>query len=312
MAYSHIRAKESSEGGASLDDFLGPASERYLASRFRHVSRSFIGSVSPSGRHQLDVKGRALLAYPEAWTVKTGVQPIPHLSSIDAVVLTEALCSNIAEKTAGSSAAPPRMRSISLRAGTSADVELETVPVTGTLSAAGSATKTEARLTIGGMRVVAHLDHLPVATHTDVEKVDPFSVALTVDCATERVWNSRLVSMDVDRGIAFAHEVALDDDGPGWIDVTILDLLRLSAQQAQALIYCSDELDRASANGIWMRNAHFDLGHGEPAAEPVRLAVSIARTQRIDRGSARWNVFDVVAHGTGGLRASASLAYRSR
>ncbi|QCR39929.1 hypothetical protein C1N74_05490 [Microbacterium sp. SGAir0570] len=308
MAYSHRSAAISGAVGASLDDLLGPASERYLASRFRHVARAFTGSATRSGDQQLALEGRAALEYPETWTVKTGRSPAPHFSSIDAIVLTAALCSHPAPIDGSSSPTPPGLRSVSLRAGTTADVELESVPVSGTLGALGSTAGVEARLTLGAMRTVAHLDRPPALIQATPSDGSPLSVELAADCAVEHVWKSRLTRIEAGRSVEFQHEIA-SDCPPARRVVTVLDLLRLSAQQAQALIYCSDGLDRASANSIWMRSASFDVGERRQLHGPLFLEVSIARTQRIDRASVRWNVFDVVARGTGGLQAAASLAY---
>ncbi len=309
MAYSNRSAAISEAIGASLDDLLGPASERYLASRFRRVARAFVGSATRSSDRQIAVEGHAALKYPGTWTVKTGKSPAPHFSSIDAIVLTAALCSHPAGIDDRSSPVSARLRNISLRAGTAADVELESIPVSGTLDAQASTAGFEARLTLGGMRTVAQLDHPPALAHATPPDGSALSVELAADCTTENAWNSRLTRIEVGRSVEFQHEIAAADHSPSRRVVTVLDLLRLSAQQAQALIYCSDGLDRASANSIWMRSASFDAGERRQLRGPLLLEVGIARTQRIDRGSVRWNVFDVVARGTGGLQASASLAY---
>ncbi|MGZ0067591.1 AvrD family protein [Microbacterium arborescens] len=309
MTYSNRAHASAKAIGASLDDLLGPASERYLATRFRDVARTFVGSATPSSERRITLDGRAALRYPDAWTVKRSSRPAPHFSSIDAVVLVETVCAHFAERDEDSSASPPRLRSISLRAGTSADVELEGIPVAGTLDAPPSRTGMDARLTLGAMRAVAQLDHPPAFPHETPAEGAPLPLELAADGAGEHVWRSHLIRMDIGRSIEFRHEIVSTGDPAARRAVTVLDLLRLSAQQAQALIYFSDGLDRASANSIWMRSASFDVGEREPLNGPLLLEVSITRTQRIDRASVRWNVFDVVAQGTGDLRASASLAY---
>ena len=78
---------------SGYDEPLGPRTGRYFGDGYQKVGHDF-GDVAISRSNQPGAKHSAVasLAYPSSWSTKSSRELVPHVSSIDTVVLATTLC----------------------------------------------------------------------------------------------------------------------------------------------------------------------------------------------------------------------------
>lgn len=303
----------------TFDDVLGQSGDRYLSDGYRRVVRQYQCTVTAEeSAGRLRVSGAASLSYPTDWSTRQSqtAAPPPHFSSVDAALLTERIAAGIVAGTAPSAHASVALTRISLHAGTRAGTVLTDIPVEGEITGVGSNDSPAMTTRFGDMKVTATVNvregcggH-PVSPAPQPVVHDPMPIAGSVESsALGPRWTSRVQRIsDTGHRIEAVHSPSSSEDMPPALSV--VDLLRLSAQQAQILIYRRDGLERDSANLLWMRQAHFAIG--EPRRQrsaQFALQLDIVRDRTLARGGALWRLFDVVATDGDGVEASASLAY---
>lgn len=306
--------------GKTFDDMLGHASNRYLADSYRRVERHYHCTVvSFDAGTRLQIVGTASLSYPPDWSIgRSGAVSPPHFSSVDAVLLTERIVARALLETRPSSGVSVTLRHVRLHAGARAGTHLEDVAVECEITAPDAETPPVVTARLGNMRVTAtvHLrrshDGAP-AHHPPSSSVtrNPVIVAGEVESSDlGSRWVSRLERISEDGHRIDAVHSLIPTNGMSPATLSVLDLLRLSAQQAQVLIYLRDGRERGSANSLWMRQAHFTIAERRGRADrPVSIQLEIARDRTLARGGVTWRLFDVVATDGDGAEASASLAY---
>ncbi len=305
--------------GRMLEEVLGAVDGRYLARTFRHVRRRYeVETGLDAGRRAITFAGVGRLAYPREWSSKRGGAPTPHLSSIDGIVLIEEIATRVLQSYLGYHPDRLSARHVRLSAGAQADIALDGVPVRGDIVEVDEQIEVSAQL--GGMKIAARFDAPSPSqgadAHVDATTWGGASQQISGEVSATRLgaeWSSRIDAVSLDGvelvavHVSASHGEALGGAGKA---LSILDLLRLSAQQAQALIYVRDGIERAAANSIWMRKATFDLGSSMPqTSTDLELRLRIVRDATISKAAHTWRVFDVEAEGPGGVHASASLAY---
>lgn len=306
--------------GKTFDDLLGQAAHRYLADSYRRVQRRYrctVDALDEAGT-RLRITGTTSLSYPTDWSVggSRAVSP-PHFSSVDAVLLTERIAARTFAETRSPMSETVILRDVQLRAGARAGTHLTDMPVECEIVIPGDDTPARITARFGDMRVRATLD---------VRSADGTPAAVPADAIVQRTplviagevesphlgsrWASQVVRISEDGRLIDGVHSLVSTDGTTAAAVSVLDLLRVSAQQAQALIYLRDGLERASANSLWMRQAHFAVGRRDAlGGAPVALHLGIVRDQTLARGGVTWRLFDVTATDGNGSEASASLAY---
>lgn len=306
--------------GKTFDDLLGPSTRRYLADSYRRVQRHYrctVDALDGAGTH-LRIAGTTSLSYPADWSVggSRAISP-PHFSSVDAVLLTERIAARALAATRPPTDETVTLRHVRLRAGVRAETHLADIPVECEIGAPDGDAHATITARFGDMRVTATLD---IRRHDGTPAVFPTDAVLTrtsLVIAGEiepshlgAQWASQVLRISEDGHLIDGVHSPTATGGADAATVSVLDLLRLSAQQAQALIYLRDGLERGSANSLWMRQAHFAVGRRDvPAGAPVALQLGIVRDQTLARGGATWRLFDVTATDGNGSEASASLAY---
>lgn len=305
--------------GKTFDEMLGPSAHRYLADSYRRVERRYrciVAPTDPSGTH-LRVSGTTSLSYPPDWSIggARATTP-PHFSSVDAVLLTERIAARSLAEVRSSGRAVA-LRHVRLHAGPRARTDLADIPFECDIVAEDGDGTPAITARIGDMRVTAALeistpDGAPVPHHPTVDVAPgPLVIAGEVEpLDLGPLWESRVQQISEDGSRIVAVHSSTRTRATTGRATSVLDLLRLSAQQAQTLIYLRDGLDRGSANSLWMRQAHFTVAPGaRQNDDSVALHLEIARDQTLARGGATWRLFDVVATDENGSEASASLAY---
>ncbi len=291
--------------GDALDRYLGEASERYFGSGYRRVRYDL--------RRRADraFSGSASIGYPADWSVDAeGHQRTPHLSSIDAIVLSALML----ERTVTAAEAPriesQFVSSVDLRAGSSPWERLEDVPIT---LARDERPVPRVEGTVGNIRVGIDVadssESVSVAGDGRSVYGDLFQ---TTECRT----------VDVHRGsdgaLSGRHLVAFAEirDSRGleasiWPSLTMVDYMVTLGQMTQALVYSARDLTRATAGPLWMRTMRLKRTREPKVTQEPGFAskARIIRDRVIDRAGKRLHDVQVMAQTSCGVRAASTLAY---
>lgn len=290
-----------------LAAYLGPAEGRYFSSGYRHVQYGVGVSSSASALHAL---GR--VRYPDDWSLDgEGRSRLPHLSSIDAVILSLLSLEQAAPAVSELELDALYVEAIRLRAGASPWERLADVPVE--LSCVPGPDRVRLDGTAGNIRV-----HIRIA---DSGRRDPVRVGgQSVYGELFRATHCRTVDLQhVGHAVLLgSHSADLSSERQPkglesrcWPGLTIVDYLVTLAQMTQALVYSSAGLTRATAGPLWMRTMQVERdGPPNRAAESNFVSrAEMTRDRVIQRANERLHDVQVVVQTTSGVRATSTLAY---
>ncbi|MEU2252775.1 AvrD family protein [Nocardia xishanensis] len=321
---------------SSYDEPLGPRSDRYFGEGYKKVSPELTDlQIRRSTQVGTKYSGTARLSYPAAWSTKKHRELVPHVSSVDTVMLAASLCdAAITHARDLGPAESSRMwvRQAAVRAGAAPHEDLDNIPVeaeittvtaddaeeletafkfrvgnlTGTLTMVhpvGSGT-----LDLPGVDHVAQLsDIYGPAPHYYLNGVKDHTLTatdLTVDESASRINSKQRVNAGVEGGYVGAESAY-------WDSVSPIDAIVGAAQLSQILLYQMDGLDRSSSNTLWMRKLEFVTeGPRRPSSEPFDGTVEIRRTSTIDRGGQRWRSADLLIKEFQGVTGFCLLAHQ--
>jgi avirulence D protein (AvrD) len=243
-------------GLAHIDRYLGPAETRFFGSGYRRVGyRLGPSRVAGPATSRFD----AAVICPPDWSRKSGVAQRPHLSTLDALILSaEAAGRQLGAHTG-------RLRAIEIRAGSEPfEDELDRVPVESSLaSQAGGDLRFD--VSVANMRVRLTVDG-GAARSTPLYGVPYDSRRQCIDA----------VELDGSRARASVTLEAIDGD---WraAPVSMIDGFVVTLQLGQALLYALDGLARGESNTLWMRRTTItdEAGHlAGPAATTATAEIS--------------------------------------
>ncbi|KUL32252.1 AvrD family protein [Streptomyces regalis] len=325
----------------AIDDYLGPGERRYFGGGFRRV-RQRLAAISVVGRAEsTEATARASVSYPSDWSAKgTGTELVPHLSSVDALVLgaqlAEILLGHAYRLDAG---ARSRMwlRSVRMRAGAHPQEDLDRLAVHGVARPAESVHVTDGlrvspiRFRIGSMEVWCEVQHeVSGGYRPDGAQTRHASVEEALGEPHRRYFaelfrhrGQHVTGLTVDRESGRVDATAHITPAPGESPLrstgleaayapsaSMIDAITVMGQLAQVLLYEIDGLDRSDSNTLWLRQAALStrlplrpLDH----AFPVHARIEDTRVLSIADDT--WRVCDLgyAFHGiTGGF----SVAHR--
>lgn len=316
---------------ASIEELLGPAAGRFFGAGFKQVQRSVDGLLIDAH----GVRATAALRYPSAWSVKEHRNPRPHLSTLDALLITGDLTEAYLTHTHGLTAEQRRrcwltafdMRVVVLQEELDKFAVSAVVGSTAPVPGDAGIWRTSFAWRVGtfsGHSVVEH-ETGPVRAGgacygTAVELLGDPGERYHGDGYKQRtqdVCNVRLgrggtrVEADVsvhqapgtplaDRGFSAAFEPSL----------SMLDAVVALAQMTQAMTYQLDGIDRAASNTFLMRRLAMERDTPlEPTDAPLPASMAIAKTGRPPRGGETWRTL-VVTGGIAGIRVQSAVAHQ--
>jgi len=301
----------------SVDAALGPAEGRYFGlglSRVHHVLHD-VSSVGGPGSGQ--VAARAGIVYPPDWSVKGVGELRPHLSSIDALVLAV----RVAEfymRTCGLSEDQVRrawIRSMKVRAGNDPTLELSDFAVDARLVASepvprslgGQVSTVESH--VGAITLVLEIEHEPRLLPRSEAKLAPGARFVSPPRFfygdQHRETQRLLADLDLDLHAGSARSLVTitapeetDDIGglgaayaPG---LSIVDMIAVAAQMAQALLYDLDGLTRQESQTLWMRRYQGSLKTPyQPITNPFIATTSIRSSRLVPMGGLIWRTAEL-------------------
>jgi hypothetical protein len=313
----------------SIDDYLGPAENRFFARGYQRAEHR----IRDIGVTSTRVDARVDLSYPTDWSTKKGVDQRPHLSTVDALVLAVQLVEvhlATSHGLTGPERASARLRRVVLRAGGAPQEDLVDLPVSASLVKNEDLPETAARVlsvyscAVGNLRVRTEVEH-PVGASPAAARTDSLDGVLGPGRSRyygagfrTRRHHIQHVQVDMDTLTARAdvHFTPEPDPATAGIDgelhpsVTFVDAFVVNLQLAQVLMYELDSLSRANSNTLWMMQTRLDAPVTRPPLPDRPDLALLSRASLTDtrlhalRGG-KWRSVDIDASLAGiGLRCS--------
>ncbi|MFG1797821.1 AvrD family protein [Nocardia sp. NPDC049149] len=323
---------------SSYDEPLGPRSGRYFGSGYKNVAQDMFEleitrSTEPGAKHS--AVGR--LSYPADWSTKKHRELVPHVSSIDTVMLAVSLCDAAISHTRNLSAdqsAHMLVRHTSVRAGTTPHenldripVDVEVVSVVAAEDAEDGELETTFRFQVGNLAGTLTMAHPTGSGATASQEVDRLGHISDIYGTVPHYFLNGLknhtlsasdltVNDDVTR-ITGKHWIAAGDndayagaESAYWDTVSPIDAIIGAAQLSQILLYKLDHLDRSNSNTLWMRKLELVTVARHPAQQSFEGTMEIRRTSLVERGGKRWRSADIVLKEFAGATGSCLLAHQ--
>lgn len=312
-----------------IDATLGPPSERYFGEGYRRVERRLedIEPVDGADGRVERLDAAASVSYPVDWSSKRGSNLRPHLSTVDALLLSVDMAHAYLLACGLAEDAVPALwlHSARMRSGTAPLEELARFPVsarpdpTVTGSILGSrlvgftctvgkiVTRLQVAVPLGGVDLDLHAPRLrhPVplpATRFrdrahDIRGVSVEQGALAVRAFVEI--RNESSAAEVGREFGDHYQPSLEP----------VDALTILAQLAQVLIYEQDRMRRSGSNTLWMRTfAVTARCPVQPYPPGFLTRVEMYGTRLLEHGGGRWRVADLGGDLLG-MHAEASVAH---
>jgi hypothetical protein len=294
----------------SIDDYLGPAENRFFGSGYRRarygVSEVVVGPDSGTSS-TVDVH------YPADWSRKDGDADLrPHLSTVDMLVLGVQLGeAHLALTLDPAQRRSSWLRAVTLRAGTAPQEHLTGLTGTarprGTRAVSGGELVTSYDCAVGAMRARCEIQHPagrrpPTETRyaTLDDAIGPAGSRYYGGGLTGRA--HRLTDVRTDLAALRARaDLRLDPvaategvDGAHQPAVSLVDAFVADLQLAQVLMYELDAVRRKDSNTLWMlRTVLTASGPHRPAAEPVECRAAITGKRLLPLRGGTWRTVDI-------------------
>jgi hypothetical protein len=320
----------------TVDDALGPAAGRFFGDGHRQVEHAVHGIVvdGADGSGVDRIAASASVSYPASWSAKGAASSelIPHLSTIDAVVMAACLGERYLAQVRGMEERLRRrawLRSVQIRAGSApqedlADFSIEAKVVDSKpspVSLCGHLTTFDCR--IGQIKARCEIEHESDTPHRANRTLGTAEEPLCEDGSLYYTGGYRHTRRDIEdlciepaAGTAAALVAIMEPDGPQTgleaeyrPSLSGIDGIVIAAQLAQVLLYQIDGVDRGATGTLWMRRASWAYQTPyQPVANPFVATVSTVKNRLIDKGGARWRTAEFQAQLLG-LRGSFSVTH---
>jgi hypothetical protein len=323
---------------ASVDEYLGPAAERFFGAGYRRAGYTFSDlTVASDGSGAASLGGHVAVAYPADWSrKKRGVDLRPHLSTVDVLLIAAQMADLLLVHGMGLSAAVRRkawISSVTLKAGPQPQEDLEAVPISAELRPLDGTSGPSDRSSVvdcqvGVMRARCEVVHgppprMPAAAATVVADLDH-----ALGSASQRYWGEGYradsqavtdVSGDVEDVTVWAqlhvnHGAAARERSGGLgaeyePGVSLIDAFVGLLQLVQVLLYHLDDVDRAETNTLWMVRTRLRREQPHRQISPVVPArVRITAKHLLQVRGATWRNVDVEG-AAGGVELRCNFAH---
>lgn len=267
-----------------FDSFLGAARDRYLGDGHRRVGLR-MGQLHVTDHHT--VEGAAHVTYPLDWSLKAGVAREPHLSTVDAMRVAEAVHTSLLSHQMPWLKLYGYERSLTVRAGARPCTALDSVPITSVVSRPDPTT-VRLKHVIGTLKVEAEWIRSEPPTVTDH------------DWRTGRVSDVRL---ETDSRVSCFYE----RKNATLSSVSFLEMMTLAAQMSQVALYRGHSEQRAQSGNMWMRRAGF-VRHTPTPRRVAVVELELRNRREMTVGDRAVSTADVIAEDLFGVQVTASLA----
>ncbi|MGI5187385.1 AvrD family protein [Promicromonospora sp. CA-289599] len=311
-----------------VDDYLGPARDRFFGSGYRGTSPRLLDTTIQHHSDRSTLLATGSLAVAGAWSVKDGTVQRPHLATTDVLAFAAqaagALLTTRFDRTRADDAL---VTAVDIRASTAPLEDLDAFPVEATLEPASAEETSDTTMslsaTVGPLRATGTIT-CPVTT-PDAAPAGGTAVSDILSDTAGSTYTTRLVSRilrlrDVrmhDGAIAASLQVS--DEPPVTQPVgieaghqpaySLVDVFVAALQLGQVLLYELDGLDRGSSSTLWMRRTTIRTDRPLPVGSPVPARVALERGRLVERDGEPWRLADIVAE-IGPYRVVCSVAHQ--
>lgn len=310
----------------SIDDYLGPAAERFFGEGYRRTDPRLQDVTVRHEGPTSDLDGWGGIRTTHAWSTKDGTRQRPHLATTDAIAITaQAVGIVLASRFTPQTAADALVTGMSIRAATTPlEDGLDRFAVSVGLgpSRAGGA---EHRFTgrVGPFSVTGSVAR-PLSVESRADIVAPSGIGGTrtddggVYGARLAARCQRLAHVRLRDGRATALSRVTEPPGPvpahgleatAQPAYTPVDAFVATLQLGQLLLYELDGVDRATSDTLWMRRADVRTTAALSTLVPHRVETALERSRTVLRDGAAWRVADVVGR-LGPYRVRTAVAHR--
>lgn len=308
--------------GATFDDVLGPAATRYFGHGYRRTGYAVTGARTPSDDVGTHLEARADVHYPTDWSLKGGSGRQPHLSTVDALVLSARVVEVAllqALRLSPSEVARSWLRTLSIRTGAAPVRDLDAVPITcrlvGTESSATGLGTTMA-MKVGSFTVDALVDHPQPAGGPDAAVPDPEAPYWHGFRETDHHGSVALV--DTERRAIECVTIATAPPGASaglegayGPQPTLIDTLVFAGQMLQILVCATDGRTREESGNLWLRRIRFDSATPRRPARS-RPLVEVVEHVTMERDDTLLHSLKARSTALFGTAMSAQIAYADR
>ncbi|MEV6799877.1 AvrD family protein [Micromonospora rifamycinica] len=314
----------------TIDDALGPAAGRFFGTGYQRVRYTLSDARFSLSDGTLTGQAALTLTYPVDWSRKDGQGRVPHLSTIDALVVA----ARTTEQALVASGVPTNalpaafVRSVRIRAGSRPVEQLGRLNIRCTSRGTARPVEEAGRsgvvrsvfeIVIGTMRTDVEVEHPTAQTGCHrTPSYEPPANGLYVGGFAERRLSIEDIRADLD-ALAVAGDVRLSATRPpsragiegGYAPaVTIFDAFVTTLQLGQVLLYAHDRVSRDASNNLWMRQTR--IVRNRPAAQghaPVRASTRLTNVDLLGKGGHHWRTADVVGE-LAGIQVSCSVTHQ--
>ncbi|MFI7002384.1 AvrD family protein [Nocardia sp. NPDC050175] len=300
----------------TVDDYLGPARERFFGHGYSRIRYSISASNVVSDTVTPAVKTTATVHYPTDWSKKAGTDQRPHLSTIDGLLLGQLACEGAAGAIVGLSddeIAASWIQSVRIRAAKSPDEDLADLPITVTPQRAMAVDATRTYdVQVGGMRLTYTLQHPaaslanPEPPHRDRDTPTPAAITDVHVDREQHTAQAVLTRGDTAELLPEAILGSRYQNSPAFVDGFVAAL-----QLGQILLYELDHMSRADSNTLWMRNTVLIAAapRKENADKRMPISTHLDNQQKITLAEKTWRTVDIVGE-LSGMSVRCSVAHQ--
>ncbi|WP_369356791.1 AvrD family protein [Streptomyces sp. cg2] len=302
----------------SVDDYLGPGEKRFFGRGYKRAFqdvRDLHFGVQCDGSGT--VRGRASVRYPDDWSRKGSTNQAPHLSSIDALLVSGEVAELFfahARHLDVASRSLMRLVNVQMKAGSKPvtddlpDFPVEAAVTPPIRQGAGEGTVISAMTCqVAGLRVRLEVEH-PVGNLEPRPVFYPSPDALLgagerrMFAAAHKWKSQRIENLRIDSANLTATAlIGVSSCAPPDLSVvglesrsfrenSLIDVFVSAIQLGQILLYELDSMDRADSNTLWMRRSSISLELDEAVPGPsAPLSVRLEDLHLLtDRNDTLW------------------------
>lgn len=284
---------ESVTSVADIDELLGPAAGRFFGSGYRGTDPRLLSlqGCGPDQPHRWEASGRAAVRIGSLWSTKGEARPTPHLSTVDAIVVAQQVCTRFGSLPAGPGPDRGRLTRLRIAAGdTPTEQDFENLPVRAVRQDDPDGGSTELTVTVASMRVNVRTAAGTPARGTDRWDEAPYARrALRLEDVRVGGPGGNAAAVLSSSDLSWPRDGL--EDVAGW---TLTDCFVAVLQLGQVLLYELDGLSRSSSDTLWMRQTTITVDPpSRPVARPTPVGARLERARVVPRGEETWRCADV-------------------
>jgi hypothetical protein len=299
---------------SSIEEYLGSGEHRFFGAGYKRVQYIAERFEFIANRATPDVGAKAnsvfSLKYPEDWSKKKNTSLVPHLSTIDAMILALFNCREALIKS-GIDTDGAWVEEITIRAGKTPVEDLSSINSWFELS--GKKTESEKNVysfngKVGTMQVTVAIAQ---PTKDAIKTLVPDFNHLYWDGFKSRKQSIQNISfsdnLSATSTLAISYESSTNESATSN-HLSFVDAFVSHLQVGQVLLYELDDIDRKNTNTLWMRRTVIRAEKSNTPEADKTIKTHLTNVNKIQIDSREWRCVDIVGS-QGGVSLICSVAH---